>query len=243
MKKRRSVYRLLSTAIAEVGRRKPGSILQKGFTLVEMLVVMSVLSIVSVLILNIFTKTLRGGNKTQIIGAIKQNGQSVLEIMDKTVRNSDSVICPGFTSSTDDTATSDTLVVIKDGVYTRFKLSVPDNTNRKFQQDFPVQPETETETENKNQIKKFLEENICTDPIGADSVTPQTITDTDPLSGVSVDCVASNCIANPIFTRYRAVGFKDQVTIKFDLKNGVGVPQAVAGQIDAVTFQTTIGLR
>ncbi len=213
---------------------------KKGFTLIEMLVVISVLSVVGVMILTIFTRTLRGGNKSQIIETIKQNGQSVLENMDKTVRNADSVICPKVASPT-----SDTLVVIRDGAYTRFKFSPPTTSNNgKIQQDFPVQPATG----DKSQIKTFLENNICTDPIGTDStISPQTLTDTNSQTGVSVDCVAvngtPNCATKPIFKRDKSAGFKDQVTIKFDIGHGVLAPAAVAGQIDPVSFQTTINLR
>ena len=83
--------------------------IKKGFTLVEILVVIAILSVLGVLILTIFTRTLRGSNKSQIIGKIKQNGQSVLEQMDKTVRNSDKVVC----------VISSNLVVVKNGIYTR----------------------------------------------------------------------------------------------------------------------------
>ena len=54
-------------------------------------------------------------------------------------------------------------------------------------------------------------------------------------SGVSVE--------NGLFSRDKSAGFMDQVTIKFDLKPGLGASQAVAGQIDPVSFQTTIQLR
>src|SRR5687767_3480485 len=91
----------------------------RGFTLVELLVVIGVLSIFGVLILNIFTRTLRGSNKSQILSVMKQNGQLSLEIIDKTVRGSDRVIC----------TTSNTLVVVKNGSYTRFRFLRPNNAD------------------------------------------------------------------------------------------------------------------
>lgn len=201
--------------------------MKKGFTLVEILVVIAVLSIVGVIVLTIFTQTLRGSNKSQIIGIIKQNGQSVLENMDKTIRGADNVVCPTIT-------TVKTLVVVKNGEYTRFRFFDPiaGSTNGQIQQDFPVQPQPPAP---KSDIDLFLA-NVCTDPMGTDSLLPvQVLTDTNPKTGVSIE--------NGLFTRNRLAGFTDQVTIEFNLKPGVETPQAVAGSIDAVTFRTTIQLR
>ncbi len=65
--------------------------------------------------------------------------------------------------------------------------------------------------------------------------TPVILTDTKSQTGISVE--------SGLFTRDRSAGFKDQVTIKFIVKPGVQAPAAVAGQIDPVTFQTTVELR
>lgn len=191
---------------------------KNGFTLVEMLVVMSVLSIVSVFILNIFTRSLRGSNKSQIIGTIKQNGQSVLDAMDKTVRNADNIVCVSNPATT--------LVVVKNGIYTRYRF-----LNDFIQQDNPAK-QIDSQT-NKEETDSALVNRICAtdDPM----LQPVILTDTKTQTGVSV--------ANGLFTRDRATGFKDQLTIKFDIRPGVGAPQAVAGQIDSVSFQTTIQLR
>lgn len=194
---------------------------KNGFTLVEILVVMAVLAVVGVLILNIFTSTLRGGNKSQIIGVIKQNGQSVLEMMDKTVRGADDVVCVSSDKKT--------LVIGKKGIYTRYTFIDPaanPAVNGYIQQDNPTTEQTSPAFVNK----------VCSynDSI-ADPVAEVTLTDTSLQTGVSVE--------NGLFTKDESSGFMDQVTIKFDLKPGIGASQAVAGQIDAVTFQTTIQLR
>lgn len=201
-----------------------------GFTLVEMLVVISILSVVGVLILTIFTNTLWGSNKSQIIGVIKQNGQSILEQIDKTVRNADKVIC----ISND--ANSATLVVVKDGIYTRYRFVSILNTNGLIQQDHPAKQIV------RGTGKKETNSEFKTSVCGVGSLMPRTpeeqitiLSDTNPQTGVSVE--------NGLFTRDESVGFKDQVRIKFDLKPAFSVSQSIKNQIDTVTFQTTIQLR
>lgn len=205
---------------------------EKGLTLVEILVVISLLSVVGVLILTIFTRTLRGGNKTEIISAIKQNGQSVLETMDKTVRDSDNVVCPAIIPPNTN-ATSDNLVVVNNGIYIRYRFVNLSSTsvNGLIQQDNPAKeiiPET-----GKEETDSALVNRICpsTDPL----VQPVTLTDTNLQTGISV--------MSGSFTRDQSAGYKDQVTIKFSLKPALNATQAVAGQIDPVSFQTTIQLR
>lgn len=61
------------------------------------------------------------------------------------------------------------------------------------------------------------------------------LTDTNSQSGVSL--ISGN------FTRDRSAGFKDNVVIDFILSHAVNAPVSVAGQIDPVTFKTTVQLR
>lgn len=191
----------------------------------ELLVVIGVVAIMGALLTEIFYRSLRGGNKSQLITVIKQNGQSVLENMDKNIRAADHIVCPT-------TATSDTLVVedsdvtAKGEVYTRFRFIPEGATNGSIQQDQPVQVAPET-------LTAFLTR-ICSssDPL----ISPTILTDTNTRVGVSVPLGAQ-------FTRGRLAGFKDLVTINFSLKPGVAAPKALADQIDPVVFTTTIELR
>lgn len=231
--------------------------MRKGFTLVELLVVIAVLSLLGVLVLTIFTSSLRGSNKSQILLAIKQNGQSVLETMDKTIRNADNVVCPSIIPPAT-SAPSNNLVVVTKGIYTRYRMvsprisGAPRNecmaptdtdlskpTNGCVVQDNPVK-QTDPDTQKEETDPKFVLR-VCgpADPMPS----PVTLTDTKPNTGVSIECVEGNCNTNPIFLRNRSFGFKDQVTIKFIVKPGVQAPAVVTGQIDPVTFQTTIQLR
>lgn len=188
--------------------------MNKGFTIAELLVAIAIIAFLGTIMVAIFTSTLRGSNKSQILGSIKQNGQAVLEIMDKTIRSADNVIC-----TSGDTKT---LVIEKNGIYTRFRFIVPTSTaNGKIQQDSPL-PGVDMET--------FLM-NVCINPMS----TPITLTDTNTQTGISVK--------EGSFTRNQQAGSKDNVTVSFTLGPGVQAPPAVAGQIEPVKFQTTVQLR
>ena len=203
---------------------------KKGFTLVEMLVVISVLSVIGVLILIIFQRTLRGANKSQILSSIKQNGQAVLEMMDKTIRNAENVVCPAIPSGST-LASSTGLVIERAGQYTRYRfVAATTSVNGQIKQDGPTKQKVgdrdETDTEFINRICNIA------DPLSSQALI---LTDTNLQTGVSLE--------NGSFIRNRQFGFRDVVSIQFDLRPGQGAPQAVAGQIDPVTFQTTVQLR
>lgn len=194
--------------------------MKKGFTLVEVLVSIAVIAIIGTILTAIFSNTLRGSNKSQILAVIKQNGQAVLENMDKTIRNADYIIC----------VSSSNLVIVKDGIYIRYRFEY------RFEggviaQDQPVkQPIPETGEDETDAV--FISR-VC--GIGDPMTEERVLTDDNPQTGVSVE--------DGSFTRDTSAGFKDQLTIKFILKPGIKAPQAVSSQIDPVTFQTTVQLR
>lgn len=214
----------------------------KGFTLIEMLVVIALLSIFGIFFLTIFTRSLRGSNKSQIIGRLKQNGQSILEQMDKTIRNSDNVVC----TSNPVAGVRTTLVVVQNGKYTRYRFipSLPSGctgsgctTNGFIQQDFPTKQQISdpaSSLNGKEETETLFKNRICT--IRNNDMQGATIlTDTNPQTGISVD--------NGLFELNPSPGYKNQVTIKFDLYAGVGVPPSLSSQIDKLSFQTTVQLR
>ena len=194
----------------------------KGFTLVEMLVVMAILSIVGVLIVAIFTNTLRGSNKSQILLAIKQNGQAVLETMDKSIRNADELICIGNNSI---------VVRSKQGEYIRYTIILDPSkkTNGSILYDNPVQ--------SAEQSYESFKADACNIFGAVDLSSPVILTDTREQSGVSV--------VGGSFSRNQSADadFEDVITIQFVLARGVKAPVVLTGQIDPVTFQTSVELR
>ena len=216
--------------------------IERGFTLVEILVVIAVIAITGTIMVAIFTNTLRGSNKAQVFANIKQNGQAVLERMDKEIREADDVICPKLPPFDK----GRTLVIFTNGCFTRYRFIDPSPSpnptkNGQIQQDNPhydpsapcVQnspPPTPPPTP--TPIADFYI-TVCadTDPM----VSPNILTDTNPQSGVSV--------RSGLFTRNTEPGYKDSVTVSFILGAGADAPSVVAGQIDPVTFQTSVQLR
>lgn len=193
-----------------------------GFTLAEILVVMGVLSIAGVLVLAIFTNTLRGNNKSQIISQIKQNGQSVLETVDKTIRNADEVVCKA-------NSLPDRMVVRnRSGGYIRYIFDIDSSkkTNGAIWQDNPIQ--------NLSESLDTFKDRVCNDP-NDPPVSRVILTDTRLQTGVS--------LISGLFKIDEAPNSKTTVTIQFALGPGVKAPPAVAGQVNAVTFQTTVELR
>lgn len=209
----------------------------RAFTLVEVLVVIGVLSIAGTLVLAIFSSTLRGNNKSQILVSIKQNGQSVLESMTGTIRNADNLICPV------DSIPTNTLVIVKNGIYTRYRIALAGNNkvpsscvaNGCIVSDNPVPSTDPDEVANPTLFVNRICDpgSIIPDPLSSALI----MTDTHPQSGVSV----SN--QSRLFKRSKVSGFKDGVSINFFLAPAKDASPAVAGQIDPVTFETTIQLR
>lgn len=133
----------------------------KGFTLLEMIVVMAVLIIMVAVLSQIFSNTLRGTNKAQVLASIKQNGQSVLEVIDKTIRQADKVIC--YSPSA--------IITFQNGTYTKFAFIDSVSTS-------PL----------KNGY--IYQENSSSQNLNCDRslfINPQILTDTDLITGVSID--------------------------------------------------------
>src|SRR3989344_5139983 len=104
---------------------------KNGFTLVEVLVAIAVSSLMLLLLVQIFLSSLRGNNKAQIIALIKQNGQSVLDEMDKNIRNSDNIACISTSHRT--------LVLNKNGAYTRYRFTIASILNNgEIREDMPI---------------------------------------------------------------------------------------------------------
>ncbi len=189
---------------------------QVGFTLVEVVIAVSVFAVISIIIAQFLNQVFLGNNKASLISNIKQNGQNTLGILESTIRNADDVVCI-FTSNE-----PKTLVVVKDGEYTRVKIynenmSAP--LNGYITKDIPT-PTTEDVTS----------EEVCDPTFQAGSET-EIISQT---SGISV--------TNGTFELDSLTGFKDVVTVKFSLKPMLEAGDSFSETIDPIYFQTSIQL-
>ena len=81
---------------------------ESGFTLIELLAAMAALIVIGSIIAAILVNTLRGGNKTQSISIVRQNGEYALLQMSKMIRSArsfDGVSNNGTTFTTCESAT------------------------------------------------------------------------------------------------------------------------------------------
>lgn len=193
---------------------------QAGFSLIEALIVIGILAILGLILTTLLSRTIKGGNKTQVISTIKQNGQTALNIIDTTIRGADQVICIDQYQNP-----SDTIVILKKDIFTRIRFYPTSSTqtspcfsvNGCIASDHP-QVASPDELQGVN--------NICTQ----DQSNSTILTDTNQSSGVSVKSGG--------FARNLSPGSKDIVKIDFILS-----PANQAEPGNQVDFSTTVELR
>lgn len=215
---------------------------RKGFTLVELLVVISVLGVIGSLALVMFVNTLRGAIKSQIISSIKQNGQSILETIDKTIRSSKSVVCVSSDSKT--------LVVEKGDIYTsyiRYRILTERKSGQVRDDCMVASGNSDTSKPTNGCIIQDNPEREESEILDFDSFVNRVCNSADPLSsGLILSDIKPDTgvsVKSGSFTITGQLGFKDVIGVEFKLGPGVGATPIVRGQIDPVSFQTTIELR
>jgi len=71
-----------------------------GFTLIEMLVATSVIVVVGTIVVSLFLSNLRAASKSKLLTKVKQNGNYALSVMERMIRNAQSISnCSGTSSS------------------------------------------------------------------------------------------------------------------------------------------------
>ncbi|QQG43268.1 MAG: prepilin-type N-terminal cleavage/methylation domain-containing protein [Candidatus Daviesbacteria bacterium] len=186
---------------------------KNGFTLVEILVVIAILTVMGVILSEIFFRSVRGSAQAEIISRIKQNGQAALETMDKTLRSADGLVCV----SSDNSA----ILFVKSGVYTRYTYTAATSSvNGSLSVDYPTSGD-------------------CSAP----KVSVAYLTDigsSDPKTGVSISGTSGS---SGVFVRTKQAGVKDVVMISFDIGVPLGLPTYLKQRIDPSSFQTIVELR
>src|SRR5258706_12974663 len=71
----------------------------RGFSLIEMLVVMFVFSILAIVVVQTLAITLRGSKESESQVQARENIQYAISVMDRTVRNARRLTCSGATAT------------------------------------------------------------------------------------------------------------------------------------------------
>ncbi len=203
----------------------------QGLSLIEVLVSITILTIIGIAIATIVTRTFSGNTKTELIGNIKQNGQSALAVIEKDVRESETVVC---TSPTTPPSTTLVLVSKDGGKYIRFSMIIESGaTNGTIYREQLVFSSPITTT---SQLCDFI--SFPLDVQGSKIA----LTDSISKSAVSLKNATTNG-----FTVVKNSGFKDTVRVQFDLgpsyDSGNTIENSIGGNSNSLNFQTTVQIR
>ena len=96
-----------------------GKMKNKGFTLIEMLVVSGIMALFALTVVSVFLSTVRGGSKAQLLQVVHRDGDFALARMAAMIRNGSEADCSGaFT------------IINPDGGISSFTLVEDDSINR-----------------------------------------------------------------------------------------------------------------
>lgn len=210
--------------------------MKKGFTLIEILVVISVMGILGLVFTGILIQALRAQNKVRILNQVKQNGQNVLDKLSNEFRQAEKVICVGRNlGNSINTALGfyDTIVIFRQGTYSRFRFYPPTPGNGYIKRnDFSLNDITEVTSES----------DLCTET--ADRGGSENLTDTDPISGISLTADKDSS-DKPIFKIDSQSGYNDIITMKFRAAQGVSAGRSfeTAVKEGGILFITSVQVR
>lgn len=219
---------------------------KRGFTMIELIVVVSVIVLLGLIFTDILVQTLRGQNKVRILNQVKQNGQVVMEKLSTSIRQGGEVKCVGDLETDSDTI-DDTITMFKpsgyyptQGTYTRFRLIRPvaDSANGFLTE--------EHFTDKEKSSNGFNDPQLCTKSL--DMGLKGYLTDLDTIKGVSVDHYSTDEASfSPLFKKIEKDGYNDAITVSFRMFPGVKVGKgAYEGDVKEggiPVFTTTVQLR
>ena len=112
-----------SRSIEEIGKSRSSILLRlivqnKGFTLIELMVVVTLISIMGIMTTQILIINIRSQKKSEIIKEVKQNGDFALSVMENMVRNANDIVTASCNTNTNQFA-----ILNQDGFSTTFDCS------------------------------------------------------------------------------------------------------------------------
>lgn len=187
----------------------------KGFTLIEVLVAVSVIGILGASLSVILSRTFRENERTGLLGLIHQNGQVAMNTIVDMIRTSDRIVC----------GQGKILVTVDQNIYHRFRFVDPaGNNNGYISYDKPA-----------SLGGSVLDSQYCNTE-NAPLNSPINITNSSLTSGVSV-INGSFSLVNGSSTN------SDTVTISFQIQQSSLASTAETTITNPVEFKTTIQLR
>lgn len=204
---------------------------QKGFTIIELLVVVSIMAILGVIFTNILVDTIRGRNKVNAINQVKQNGQVVLDKLSNEIRDADGIVCVDKFGGGG--GSKDTIVITTGGIYTQFRLFPPipqgNPTSNGYIQKGTIHPDDVN-------LNNNTPGNLCTSTTIPITQLRQFLTDSDPKNGVSVDVTPGEDV-------FEQNG--NNIMIKFNASAGVlaGSAYDVTVAEGGIPFSTSVQVR
>jgi prepilin-type N-terminal cleavage/methylation domain-containing protein len=223
---------------------------QKGFTLVEVLVVALIIGVVGYLMADIVTRSLAGSQKTVVIGNTKQNGQVAMDAISNVIRTSESVACLDDNWSSSGGTGHAIVLYTHDGRYVRFIFNVGDAShNGYFTQDvlntstLLLNGDPYGAINDTTSVHRLCSTDSSTGVPLSSAVT--VLTDRDVNSGVNICTVVPTATCTqPIFTVLRSPGTADTVTIQFNVSQAVRADSGFQNNLVTPTqFRDTIQLR
>lgn len=192
--------------------------MQKGFSIMEVLIAIGIISVIGVISSNLLTRTYRTTSDTDLISKLKQNASVASNTMDETIRMADGVVCYGSNG----TVNNRIVLRTNKGKYVsyRFVAPVPPTGTPITQNGYIARQESLNPAELPN---------FCTQ--APNPSLEAALTDNNINTGVSV--------SNGEFQKVSGGSGKDTVTIKFD----IGPAGNETGITGIVNVQTTTQVR
>lgn len=193
----------------------------KGFSIVEVIIAITIISVIGVFTSTLLTRTYRSSSDTEQISKLKQNGEVASNNISEAIRMADSIVCYGTNGAKNDRIVIRTI----EGKYLLFWFVDPVMSGLQVTRNGYI---TKQENLNPSDLASFC---VTQPPNFAPNII---ITDYN-----SANITTGASISNGEFIRLPGAGGKDTVTIKFD----VGPAGQPAGSLGTVKIQTTVQVR